>query len=428
MIELLPDSWFNRTVKALTQSRNSKLFIALILLIFGCSLLLRLYHLSQPSDKIFDEVYFPVFANNYLTKTDFYDAHPPLGKLVIATSIFLFGNVPLGWRFMNALAGTALLVVVLGFTYELTKRWQTAIIAMFLVAIDPMALVESRVGVINIYLALFSILGLWLFWRWYTTRKVGIYIVSLIAFGAAAAVKWIGLGTTAAAFIFWGSDLFLTRDYKNKKKVGTFLIGILLALVIIPAVYTLTFIPDLLRHQDFIWWHKSTWNYHAHLNATHPYGSAWWTWAIMLRPIWLYYKAVSPGVIQGIIEPGNLVTWVGGLLGLVVMLAETSVMKNHAKRQRNTYLIFCYLLLYLPWIFIGRVKFIYHYFVPVLILLIILAIVLDEHVFSTRKMQWLGVIFLIAGYAFFIYFLPLLMGIPVSQAFYQHHMWLKSWI
>src|SRR5690349_19526728 len=137
-------------------SRRTVLLLAIIV----ASLALRFYHLGSIPDKIFDEVYFPVFANNYITHTNFFDAHPPLGKLIIAVGILLAGNNPLGWRIMDAIAGMLLLIVVFGFTADLTKRPRAALLALFLVAIEPMALVESRVGLINIYLALFSLAGL----------------------------------------------------------------------------------------------------------------------------------------------------------------------------------------------------------------------------------------------------------------------------
>ncbi len=407
--------------QSLSTSKKT-VFIFIIVLIFVASLFLRLYHISQPADKVFDEVYFPVFAQDYITHTDFFDSHPPLGKLAIAASELIWGNNPLGWRFMNAVAGMALLLTVLAFTYELTKRWQTAMLAYFLIAIEPMALVESRIGVINIYLALFSILGLWLFWRWYTRRETWVLILALIAFAAASAVKWIGLGAFGAAALFYLIDTFSTKGKQVWKKI---LPPLILALIVMPIIYFATFIPDILRHQDLWWWHKSAFEYHAHLKATHPYGSTWWSWAIVLRPVWLYYNSPSPGVVKGIIEIGNVVTWIGGLAAVIFMLSR---LPKSDYKKRNTFLILCYLALYLPWIFIERVKFIYHYFDPVIILLIILAIVSDENILNDKRTMWVGIVFLALGYAFFVYFLPLLMGLPISQAFYQQHMWLRSWI
>lgn len=395
--------------------------VAIILLV---SVFLRFYHLSQPNEQVFDEVYFPVFAHNYLTHTDFFDAHPPLGKLIIAVGIAGFGNVPLGWRIMNAVTGVILLLTVFGFTLDLTRRWQTALLALFLVAIDPMALVESRVGLINIYLALFSLLGLWMFWKWWYEEKHAFiyFLLALIFFSAATAVKWIGIGALGAALVFMIWKKFSERN----RNVPRFTFAHIISLAFLPIVYLATFIPDMLRGQDLKWWHESAFGYHAHLNATHPYGAAWWTWAIVGRPIWLYFKSAN-NVITGIIDIGNVVTWIGGLIALAFAV-YVLIKKHRAMKDQILFLVLTYLALYLPWIVISRVKFIYHYFVPVLLLLILLAVILDSYILQIKENRWFGILFLVVSLGFFLFFLPLLMGIPISQNYYDHHLWLKTWI
>lgn len=397
------------------------------IVILCASVFLRVYNIDIPQEQVFDEVYFPVFANHYLQGTDFFDAHPPAGKLAIAVGIAAFGNNPLGWRIMNALAGLALLGVVYGFTYDLTKRHRAATLALLLVAIDPMALVESRIGLINIYLALFSILGLWFYWRWWRednprTRDLAIAIAS---FALATGVKWVGAGAIASALLF--SLVMLT--FKKSRLSSNRLRDIPLFLIF-PLVYFATFIPDILRGQNIQWWHENAFLYHAHLTADHPYGSSWWSWAITERPVWFYYKTLAPGVIRGIINIGNLVTWTAGLLAAFFSLQQLPRLWQTKSDtfERNTYLLLTYLALYLPWIAISRVKFIYHYFVPVLLLLIILAIFLDEVVLADRNYRWLAYVIIALGIAFFIYFLPLLLGTPLSIESYRNHMWFPSWI
>jgi len=424
-----PLLWLNKAVKSFTFFNAKQATLLAFVFIFAISIFLRFYHLGQPTDKVFDEVYFPVFAHNYLTDTDFYDSHPPLGKLIIAGGIALFGNDPVGWRVMNALTGVLFLGVVVGFTYSLTKRWQSALLALTLVAIDPMVLIESRIGLINIYLALFSLIGLWFSWRWWHERQRPLDLaVACIAFGLAIAVKWIGIGALAAVVAFIVAARILQIPPRIIWRPHHFL-----CLLLIPLAYFLTFIPDLLRGQDLAWWHASSWHYHAGLTATHPYGSAWWTWALTLRPVWLYYQSLGANTISGIIEIGNVVTWVSGLILLVTTLL--ALLKNRLQRLPSLpshapqlYLVITYLALYLPWIFISRVKFMYHYFVPLVILLILMGTLFDTWLQEKTANRWLVWLILIAGTAFFIYFLPLLLGTPISTEGYRHHMWLRSWI
>lgn len=404
-------------------------FITLAVVIIGP----RFYRLGQPAEPVFDEVYFPVFAQDYLGKVDFFDAHPPLGKLIIAGGIRVAGNTPIGWRFLNAVAGVGLIASMAGFMFDATKRWLPATLAVWLMAIDPIALVESRVGLINIYLALFSVLGLWFFWRWWQNpRRLGSFAAALVFFAAAGSVKWIGFGALLAAILFAAVTYFSRRHRPSVQWRP-----IILAVSILPIVYFGSFLPDLLiRYHGLnkagfdylVWWHQNAFSYHAHLTATHPYGSAWWSWPLSLRPLWLYYKSIDYKIV-GIFEPGNVVTWVGGLVALAV--ATTFIVKKSGRSWQPLplvlYLIITYTTLYLPWAFIGRVKFIYHYFGPVILLHCLTALVLTE-ICRTKNGRLVTGLFLTLGTTFFIFFLPLLIGYPVSESFYRTHIWFRSWV
>jgi hypothetical protein len=205
---------FNETVKL------SWWHVGIIVSIFIASAFLRFSTLSTPRDQIFDEVYFPVFANNYITHTDFYDSHPPLGKLIIATGIRITDNTPFGWRWVNAVTGCLVLVVTAGFTWSLTTSKRAALLALALVAIEPMALVESRVGLINIYLVFFTLLGLWSFWEWWKRGETNGWLLAAtaISLSAASAVKWIGIFATVGVFIFWLSSRLVKRTHPKKIK------------------------------------------------------------------------------------------------------------------------------------------------------------------------------------------------------------------
>jgi dolichyl-phosphate-mannose--protein O-mannosyl transferase len=72
---------------------------------------LRFYHLSQPNELVFDEVYFVEQGKNYLRGKEFMDPHPPLAKLAIGASVALFGGEASGYRVFNAVCGTLLVGV-----------------------------------------------------------------------------------------------------------------------------------------------------------------------------------------------------------------------------------------------------------------------------------------------------------------------------
>ena len=64
-------------------------FMAVILFIVG--LATRVYRLDQPRNVVFDEMHYGKYASLYLKKTFFFDANPPLGKLLIALAGYFYG-------------------------------------------------------------------------------------------------------------------------------------------------------------------------------------------------------------------------------------------------------------------------------------------------------------------------------------------------
>src|SRR3989339_1722896 len=112
-----------------------KKFLFIILILVG-SLILHFWNLNQPHEIVFDELYFGSFVNNYFTNTQYFDIHPPLGKLLIAGTVRLTGftgtdfdfksigedyqDVPIYWfRFLPALVGSFLPLIIFLFVLSL---------------------------------------------------------------------------------------------------------------------------------------------------------------------------------------------------------------------------------------------------------------------------------------------------------------------
>src|SRR5262249_23907298 len=97
----------------------------------------------------------------------------------------------------------------------------------------------------------------------------------------------------------------------------------LAAFVAIPLViYVASWIPFFTRGQfhnlaDLVDYQKQAYIYHATLTATHPYGSPWFSWPFLVRPVAYYYEYQGLGIDQlthhslvgGIIDVGNPVIW-----------------------------------------------------------------------------------------------------------------------
>ena len=147
---------------------------------------LRLANLGHPHALVFDETYYVKDAwsqwnlgyastwpegadarfvageTDIFTTTGSFVVHPPLGKYLIGAGMWLFGpDNSFGWRFATALAGTALVLVLFLLAKALTNSTVFASVAAFLLAIDGLGIVMSRVALLDIFLALFVLIAFW---------------------------------------------------------------------------------------------------------------------------------------------------------------------------------------------------------------------------------------------------------------------------
>ena len=165
--------------------------IAPISLIIAFALILRLWRLNLPKGYIFDEVYYAKNANSLIRNGVELNAqgqaefivHPPLGKWLIGIGIKVFGNDEFGWRISAAVIGTLSVVLIYLITKELFKSVFLSNIAAALMAFDGLALVMSRVALLDIFLMFFILLA------FYSLIKNNIWL-SGVAIGLAAATKW----------------------------------------------------------------------------------------------------------------------------------------------------------------------------------------------------------------------------------------------
>ncbi|MGI8427121.1 MAG: phospholipid carrier-dependent glycosyltransferase [Actinomycetota bacterium] len=149
--------------------RWNKLDTWLLLAVLVLAAGLRIARLAEPNAVVFDETYYAKDACLYLGHTQQFCGldqateqsyvHPPLGKWLISFGIRIFGYNSFGWRFSAAIFGTA----IAGLTYLLTRklfkdRWAAGV-AGALVATDFLLIVQSRIAMLDIFLAFFVLLG-----------------------------------------------------------------------------------------------------------------------------------------------------------------------------------------------------------------------------------------------------------------------------
>jgi hypothetical protein len=293
--------------------------------------------------------------------------------------------------------------------------------------------------------------------------------------GALGASKWNGLFDFFVVWVlaalvvsqrYWhplarlvGRKVSLPRPASWGNPFG-FSLDVLVAgmLFVGATIYLLTYIPyfqlgfwvehgkQLGGHTfgDLVAMQKSMYDYHSTLTATHPYGSKWWQWPLLLRPISYYYHDFRTGLaasnaaaccVAEILALPNPILWWTGLIAVpfIAYLAWRERNKGYAL------LVTAYLFQWLPWISSPRVTFEYH-FLPNLAVICLADAVLMQRIWNLAKGEpsrfawprpivWAFVILVVGA---FVFFLPVLsaMHIPWNawDARMLHWLFRNEWV
>jgi dolichyl-phosphate-mannose-protein mannosyltransferase len=397
----------------------------------------------------FDEIYHGRTAYEFIHQIEPYEnTHPPLGKVLLELGIRLFGMTPFGWRFMVAVMGTLMVPVMYAIAKGMFGRTRYALAAAMLLVFEGFHLVHSRITNVDIFGVTFTMLMYYGMYRYGETawrergfrRGLGWLALSGLFFGCAAAVKWNYLYGGAGLAVLFGLALFRKiRDSKAegqrrtvKRAILTILAAATFFLIVPAGIYSVSYIPfekatkvaddwgDLWQYQ------KNMYNYHKGVKEDHPYASKWYTWPLMLRPVWYYGgRDLAEGEAQSIAAIGNPVIWWGGLAALLA-----SCWLGWRRRDRIVLTLgVMYLSFYVPWMIAPRsITFLYHYFpmVPLLILALVWMFRWWEERFRIGRRATGAVLGLAAG--LFIWFYPIYAGLSISREWMNLFIrWLPSW-
>jgi dolichyl-phosphate-mannose-protein mannosyltransferase len=128
----------------------------------------RFWSLGFPNEKIFDEAYYPVEAQELLrygyedNRGYMFIVHPPLGKWLIAWSSDLFGNGladALGWRISTAFFGSLTVILLARIARRMTRSNLFGAVAGLLIALDGLSLVLARTAILDAFLEFFVLAG-----------------------------------------------------------------------------------------------------------------------------------------------------------------------------------------------------------------------------------------------------------------------------
>lgn len=411
----------------------------------------------------FDEIYHARTAYEFLHGMRSYEnTHPPLGKILISLGISLFGMNPFGWRIIGVLFGIAMLPLLYVFAKRLTGYTPAAALTCWIFAFDFMHFAQTRIATIDVYIVFFIICMYYFLYRfltadyWASLKKL-LWPLALcgVSMGLGAACKWtgvyagIGMGVLFFAHLALLSESYLlakknpdgrTGTYANRDILSIFpsrtlkIIGFcILFFVLIPGlIYLLSYLPfrdgSASGLFERMWKNQKTmFNYHSSLNATHYFASPYYEWPLIVRPIWYYSGILSDTLREGISSFGNPLVWWMGIPAFVYM-----VYLYLKKKDRNAFFLLAgYLTQYIPWFFVGRITFIYHYFPSVIFVSLMIGYSARRLLLKCSRRKTLAVLLLYGAAVFglFLLFYPVLSGQPVELAFAEKYLkWFKTWV
>ncbi len=464
------------------------------------------------SGTYFDEIYHARTAYEYINKLPVYEnTHPPLGKVIISFGISIFGMTPFGWRFAGTLFGVLMLPLIFIFAKRMFKGTFWAFFATTIFAFDFMHYAQTRLATIDTYITFFVIAMfyyMYKYWRmsFYDTpfrKTLWPLFMSGLCMGLGIACKWPGVYAAAGLAVIFFIVIFRRfYEYMNAPKhdieadvskfpkyIGITLLCCLVFFIIIPAIiYCVSYIPYYLTDSlypnreaipfltnnpglnmlfpdnivgnflaSIVQAQINMFDYHSMLVSTHPYSSPWWSWTIIIKPIYYYSNYYSETIRAGISSFGNPAVWIGGLVALgytvkdlfnnlasgaklfaviVIGFAAQFIIGNVAilitvlaivaycvvqlyqrKKYIPSFLIIGYFAQLVFWIPVTRTTYIYHYFpcVPFLVLLL-------TYMFKDLSVKYRikpAVIYLCAVVALFIMYYPVLTGTGVYLPYVQ---------
>jgi dolichyl-phosphate-mannose-protein mannosyltransferase len=134
--------------------------------------------------------------------------HPPLGKVVIAASIAVFGDNGLGYRLPSVVAGLIALVVLFQIIRLTDSSAWLAVLAVGLVSFDNLSFVHARIGTLDMLVLTPMLVGSWLaLERRWVLAGVAIGVALLVKLTAIYAV----LGVALWVLLSDGPDWWRTR-------------------------------------------------------------------------------------------------------------------------------------------------------------------------------------------------------------------------
>lgn len=468
--------------------------------------LLRFVNLGHPSTIVFDETYYvkdawsqwllgytanwpdgadDAFGSGTVPDsltTGSFSVHPPLGKWLIGLGMWMFGaDSAFGWRAAVALCGTLSVLLVYLIAKTITSSTPVATVAGFLLAIDGLSIVLSRVALLDGILTFFVLLGCWFVlldrrrhldrlrtrlanhhdprtpWGPVLWNRPWLFAAG-VAFGAATAVKWSGLYVLAAFGLY-----IVVTDALARRRLGVTFWPVdamrqgAVAFVLLVPVAALTYlsswtgwlvtaggydrqsaagqeadgpwawVPEPLRA---LWrFHESIYAFHVGLSTPHGYQSDAWQWPLLVRPTSMHWSQ-SGDTVEAVSSIPNPLIWWAGIAAAVLLL----VVFVRFRDAQAAFVLTGIAATYAPWLLYPD-RTIFQFYTVAMMPFLVIAIALAAHRIAgstqpDRRLsgQRVVLIFLIVATLLSAFWYPVWTAMPVPYEFWRLHNWLPTWV
>jgi dolichyl-phosphate-mannose-protein mannosyltransferase len=283
----------------------------------------------------------------------------------------------------------------------------------------------------------------------------------VIFFALGVSTKWFALygaaGLLALLVAVRIKDLSKLKKSLSEKYVAFFDRPFLLLLGFIGiavGIYFATYIPDMMAGDSFptiIKLQSAMFAFHSG-SVVDSSSAPWWSWPFMFGingsvPRWFDISYWPNNVVSTITVFGNPVVWWVGF-ALMLVLTERAIhgrelVANLRSRLSNSsarksisvkgwdlpaiFIVVVFFFSWLPYVFIGRATYIYHFYLSVPLLCLGITYFINKY-WNTRQGKIAAIAIFAGAVALFVLFYPVISGAPISTAYIHSYLkWVPSW-